>query len=201
MTTSRVTGARTLGDRTLHAYLVRNGRLFMKYAYLVTGSEADAKAITKDFSIELGRNWDHTLRQAAYDAYAWRLLKEHVVRWLEEHGKEPLVAETAIRKRVLLVQLGYLKQWLATWESDLGLYQAVAKLSERRCDVMILRFVLNQEIEDIAGFLGIDTGTVYSTINQARDALMRNPAVRSMIRPVYRPADPPTPSTPDAGSE
>lgn len=205
MSKPRVTDNRTLGVHTLNAYLGRNGRTFSHYAYLMTGSRADANAIMRGFSAELGRHWGYALRQAAYDAYAWRLLRAHVDRWLEEHGREPRVAETAARRRAETAgQLGRLQHHLATSESDLGLYQALGRLSERQCDVMVLRFLLNKEVEDIAGYMGVGIGTVYSTINQARDALMRSSAVRSLIRPMYRPvssADPLTPNAADSGNE
>lgn len=195
----------TLGTQTLKAYLQRNGRTFGHYAYLQTGDKASAKAILRSFSAELGLHWDHTLQQADYDAYAWRLLKRHVEEWLERHGREPRqVEKTACAYAKAVDRLRAVKRHLGNEESDLGLYQALSRLSESQFDVMILRYLLGQKAEDIAAYMGISRGTVDSTVHSAKEALMRSASVRSLLKPEYRPvpsARPGTSPTAHSGDE
>lgn len=206
MTKPRTARTKSPKVNSLQAYLQRNGRALGYYIYLQTGKTATAREIMKDLAAELGVIWDHVLEQPMYDAYVWKLVKSRVARWLKEHGQDSRMAEaSAFRKAGAWGRLLDLQVQFTALETDLGLYIAIGKLTERQYDVIVLRYVLTQEIDDIAGYMGVGKGTVYSTINQAKNALLKSPTVAARVghssrhrAPGHKPQ---MSSTPNSGNE
>ncbi|WP_438489078.1 RNA polymerase sigma factor [Streptomyces sp. S186] len=153
------------------AFLSTHARKWLAYAYLHTGSEDAARAVTRAAYERLGRVWPHALRQASVEAYAWALLKEQVMEWLYDHRQSTALTETAAFAVVTHALLRECQQQFAMLESQLGLYAAISRLPERQCDVIVLRHVIGYGDAQIAALLGVDEVTVRSYASRGRRKL------------------------------
>jgi DNA-directed RNA polymerase specialized sigma24 family protein len=167
-------GSDTRMALTLEAVVRRYGRVWLRYAHLQTGSRSSGEKIVRDTIRQLVGTWEHVLRQPSVTDHAWLVLKSGVNRWLESRDQEASMPGTAAfavgARKVFLfeTQAGF-----AVLDSALGLYAAISELPERQFDVIVLRYVLNQEIQYIADFLGISPETVSTNINAAKKKLAR----------------------------
>ncbi|ARF54185.1 RNA polymerase sigma factor [Streptomyces gilvosporeus] len=155
----------------LEAFHATHARKWLTYAYLHTGSEEAARAVTRSAFRRLARLWPHALRQASVEAFAWSVLKEGVVEWLYDHRQPTALTETAAFAVVAQALLRECQQRFALLESQLGLYAAIARLPERQCDVIVLRHVIGYNDAQIGGLLGVDEVTVRSYASRGRRRL------------------------------
>ncbi|MEU1125706.1 sigma-70 family RNA polymerase sigma factor [Streptomyces sp. NPDC005899] len=154
---------------TFGAFHEYHRKLWMRFAHTQVGSRRDAETVVDAACVRLKRDWTHVLRQESVPNYAWSVLKEEVHRWLEERNLEPrLVGTAAFAQAIQKLMLYELRDEFAVLSQEIGLYAAISNLSERRYDVIVLRFILGMEEEEVAEYLGIDTATVRSHIRHAR---------------------------------
>ncbi|MDI5964925.1 RNA polymerase sigma factor [Streptantibioticus silvisoli] len=174
MVTTRSMGPDPHLTLTLDSVVRRNGHAWLRYAHLHTGSRDAAMNVMRATATELGRTWPSVLRQPSVAAHIRKVFTAQVERWLVEHDRGPRMPETAafqaaVRKMMLWETQGC----FALLESRLGLYSAISDLPEQQYDVIVLRFVLQESIEDIAEYLGITTNTVSTNIRAAKENLTR----------------------------
>lgn len=156
------------------AFDASHHRLWLRYAHTQVGSRSAAQRVVEDACRHLLGHWEHALRRQSLTGYAWTVLKEHIARWLREHGQQPQLAGTAafhaaIRK-VLVFEL---RDEFAVLAGEIALYAAIARLPERQYDVVVLRYVLGCTEEEVARHLGFEAPTVRSHIRYAKRKLAR----------------------------
>ncbi|MEU7176855.1 RNA polymerase sigma factor [Streptomyces celluloflavus] len=156
---------------TFEAFHGTHARKWVTYAYLHTGGEAAAREVTRSAFRQLRLLWPHALRQASVEAFAWSVLKEHVVDWLYDHQQPTALTETAAFAVVTQALLRECQQQFALLESQLGLYAAISRLPERQCDVIVLRHVIGYSDGQIAALLGVDEVTVRSHASRGKRKL------------------------------
>ncbi|GAA3352670.1 hypothetical protein GCM10017744_002640 [Streptomyces antimycoticus] len=70
------------------------------------------------------------------------------------------------------------RRQLEVRESSLCLYVAIARLPERQMDVIIFRFVLGYDLDEVAEMMGVSNGTVRSHTHAARRQLAKDLGIR-----------------------
>ncbi|MEV0778976.1 sigma factor-like helix-turn-helix DNA-binding protein [Streptomyces sp. NPDC050433] len=159
---------------TFDAFHAYHRELWMRYAHTQVGGRPAAESVVDTACARLKRDWRHVLAQESVPQYAWAVLKEEVHRWLDARGLQPLLVGTAaFHAAVGKLLLHGTRDEFAVLENELGLYGAIAGLPERQYDVIVLRFVLGGDEEQVAEYLGIELATVRSHVRHARRRLAR----------------------------
>ncbi|MEE1940823.1 sigma-70 family RNA polymerase sigma factor [Streptomyces sp. TRM 70361] len=157
---------------TFDAFHERHHGLWLRYARTQVGLRAGAEAVVDATCSHLLHNWPHALAQESVSAYAWSVLKERIQDWLDEHGREPALAETASFDAVCRGRLlPELRDEFEVLESGMSLYSAITRLPERQHDIIVLRYVLGCTDEEVAEHLGTVRATVRSQARQAKRKL------------------------------
>ncbi|WP_329128990.1 RNA polymerase sigma factor [Streptomyces sp. NBC_01476] len=159
---------------TFDAFCAYHSKLWLRYAFLQVGNRRTAARIVRAVREQLEQDWEAALRQKSVPSYAWAVLKDHLAVWLAEHDRLPVMPETAaFHAAVRKILLRELQDEFAVLESELGLYTAISRLPENQCDVIVLRYVLGADDQDVAGYLGVNEATVRSHIRYAKLRLAR----------------------------
>ncbi|MEZ7003040.1 sigma-70 family RNA polymerase sigma factor [Streptomyces sp. SCSIO 75703] len=158
---------------TFDAFHAYHRKLWMRYAHTQVGSSTSAETVVDHACARLKADWPTVLLQESVPRYAWMVLKEEVHGWLAERGLEPQVGDAAFLTALQKLLLHEMRDELRVISQEIGLYAAISTLPERRYDVIVLRFLLGMDDEEVAECLGIDTATVRSHIRHARRSLAR----------------------------
>lgn len=159
---------------TFDAFDTHHHKLWLRYAHTQVGKQAAAESVVDATCARLLEHWPHVLLQESVPQYAWAVLKEEVARWLDDHGRRPVLVDTAafhVAVRKLL--LHEMRDQFAVLEGEIGLYAAIARLPERQ-----LRYVLQVPDDDVAEYLGIEAATVRSHVRHARRRLAKDLQMR-----------------------
>ncbi|MET9323521.1 sigma-70 family RNA polymerase sigma factor [Streptomyces sp. NPDC003038] len=151
------------------AFHSQHHRAYLRYAHLQLGTPKDAEEVVDDVFTFLLTVWPHVLREESLHAFAWAALREHVERRLAVLDRSVAMVETAWFAALRRSS----RERLELLESKLGLYAAIAELSERHYDVVLLAFLLGNDYETVARMMGIAPATVRSHIRGARRTLSR----------------------------
>jgi RNA polymerase sigma factor (sigma-70 family) len=164
---------------TFDAFDTHHHKLWLRYAHTQVGKQAAAEAVVDATCARLVQNWPHVLLQESVPQYAWAILKEEVARWLDSHGKAPVLVDTAaFHSAVRKLLLHEMRDQFAVLEGEIGLYAAIARLPERQYDVVVLRYVLQVPDDGVAEYLGIELATVRSHVRHARRRLAKDLQIR-----------------------
>ncbi len=159
---------------TFDAFHEYHHKLWLRYAHTQVGTRAAAQSVVEDACADLLEHWDHALEQDSVPQFAWTLLKEHLRKWLDSRGLQPvLVGTAAFHAAIRKLLVHEMRDEFAVLESELGLYQAIAELPDRQYDVIVVRYVLGHEVEEVAHYLGITAATVRSHVRHAKRRLTR----------------------------
>lgn len=128
----------------------------MRLAYLLTGSQGAAEDLVQDVFVRAGRRLETVDEPAAYlrrsvtnACWSWHRRRQREQRLLPE--RPAVVAGT----------------------SDIEMWDALAHLSARRRNVLVLRYYLDLPEAEIAEVLGWRVGTVKSATHRALQDLRR----------------------------
>ncbi|MDA5282583.1 RNA polymerase sigma factor [Streptomyces sp. NPDC054904] len=151
------------------AFHSQQHRAYLRYAHLQLGNAKMAEEVVDDVFTFLLKAWGQALREASLHGFAWAVLREHVERRLVVLARPVAMVETAWFAALRRTS----RERLELLESKLGLYAAIAELSERQYDVVLLSFLLGNESDTVARMMGISPATVRSHIRGARRTLSR----------------------------
>ncbi|MFH7595647.1 sigma-70 family RNA polymerase sigma factor [Streptomyces racemochromogenes] len=151
------------------AFHSQQHRAYLRYAHLQLGNAKDAEEVVDDVFTFLLKVWRQALKEASLHGFAWAVLREHVERRLAALGRQVAMVETAWFSALRRSS----RERLELLESKLGLYAAIAELSERQYDVVLLAFLLGNDCETVARMMGISPATVRSHVRGARRNLSR----------------------------
>ncbi|MFF4319305.1 RNA polymerase sigma factor [Streptomyces sp. NPDC001568] len=151
------------------AFHSQQHRAYLRYAHLQLGNATMAEEVVDDVFTFLLKAWGQALREASLHGFAWAVLREHVERRLAVLGRPVAMVETAWFAALRRTS----RERLELLESKLGLYAAIAELSERQYDVVLLTFLLGNESDTVARMMGISPATVRSHLRGARRTLSR----------------------------
>ncbi|MDT0414714.1 sigma factor-like helix-turn-helix DNA-binding protein [Streptomyces sp. DSM 41982] len=158
---------------TFDAFCETHERAWSGFALARLREEGMAREVVARTRERVQLRWSWLMRQAVPALHAWGFLKEEIVAALAEHQ---VSADTAPAPDWVESVRGATVRALDLAESHGSheeLYAAIRRLSERRHDVIVLRYVLNLPDADIADYLNTTETTVRSTASQALNRLAR----------------------------
>ncbi|MFF8771832.1 RNA polymerase sigma factor [Kitasatospora sp. NPDC015120] len=167
-----------VGDRdrlTFDAFCDTHGKAWLGFARARLRDDAVAHAVVELAKVRVWEGWTRILREKIPPFHAWAILKEEIgasLAGMMMNG-EPLPTQTSVPAWVRAVRTAAERaQHLTDTEgSDEQLYAALRRLSERRHDVIVLRYLLGLPDDRIADYLGTTQAGVRSTVGQALDRL------------------------------
>ncbi len=146
---------------------------YLDYAKLQLGNDEAAKNLVHQVMLDLAVSWPRLLTEETPEAAAWAILRLTIMDRLDAYGRSPALTETAVFRRVSRSVLESFRVKLATLESSLGLYAAIARLPERHYDLIVLQYVLGYPPRRVASIMGISQATVRAHRRTARARLAR----------------------------
>ncbi|WP_329571652.1 RNA polymerase sigma factor [Kitasatospora sp. NBC_01266] len=148
-----------------------HSRAWLAFARTRIGNRADAEMVVAAMTAELALQWQHALRHPVPAAYAWRLLKSQLNEW--DWNQDELTVEATTFAVVINRFKELAGDSLRSEADQVGLYSAILALPDRQRDVVILRYVLDLDDQEIAAYLDRPVETVRSNLRHARERLAR----------------------------
>lgn len=131
----------------------------LRYGYVLTGDPHNAADLLQEGLVRLRGAWSRVQNKKDPEGYVRvTMARLHVSIW-RRRRRERLVGE--------LPERGYTDHRFERAHGDAGLWQALATLPRRQRAVLVLRYYEGLSDSEIAGHLGISTGTVRSQASRA----------------------------------
>jgi RNA polymerase sigma-70 factor (sigma-E family) len=154
--------ARAQRDVEYVAFVDARRALFVRTAYLLCGDWHRAEDLVQSALVRLYGAWRRLARTGGEEAYVRRILiNANIDDWRRRRRRPEAPLDEA---------LDHPAPHRATTEDRDALRRALAALPEGQRKVLVLRFYLDQSVEETAADLGVTTGTVKS---QSARALAR----------------------------
>jgi RNA polymerase sigma-70 factor (ECF subfamily) len=141
---------------------------YMSYAYLQLGSDADAEeAVDLTFDQVMDR-WPQMLQMKNLEGYAWTILKRRIIDIHRKRRRRPELMETAAFEAALADPA---EDPYDTLTDAIALYAAVAALSERQRDAILLHYGMDFTTAEAAELMGNEEATLRSQLRTGRRRL------------------------------
>lgn len=158
---------------TFEVFHASHTHAWHEYAHLQLGNRAAGRQAVEAAFRDLHRVWAQALRQDSVEAYAWAVLREHIERRTPGGGIAFVETATFDGFDICRAALRESQELFGEMESRLGLFAAIARLSEKQYDVIALRYVLGYSDAKVAHILGVAESTVRSHVRWAKRTLAR----------------------------
>lgn len=143
------------------SYICEHRNDYYRLAYSFMGQEADAMDAISQMTIVVLEKHQTLREQAAFPAWSKKILANICRDKLKEKKRtQPLE---------LPIELAY--EDARAVEDDLVVRKALGQLPEKYKEVLVMRYFLGYNYQDIAQSLGLPDGTVKSRINRGMAAL------------------------------
>ncbi|MFJ1932742.1 RNA polymerase sigma factor [Kitasatospora sp. NPDC088160] len=139
-------------------------RAHYSFVYARFGDRRRALRIAEETFSQLAANWRFVLRQEIPAAYAWSITREAIRR---EFGYVQRRAGAA-REVFESARAG-----LALMDDATGLFEAILELPERQYEVVVLRYILELDLYEVAAYLGVSETNARGLARRATDRLSR----------------------------
>jgi len=150
----------------MEAFYLSHHAYYHQYACARLGRGATAERLVREVFVHIAVEWEQILRASNVQERTWQILRSTVDHY-RGRARDPLEAKLA----VALATLTGIRESFSTMQSTIGLYQALAEMTERQVDVLIMRQVMGYDARDTAWVLGVHLSTVDRTLKQARGRL------------------------------
>lgn len=162
-------------DPALEAFYRKYLAGWIRYAFIETGSMEAAEQIIDSLTVHIAKRWPDDLHSPERAAeHAWRALKSTIACWLDEHDTESaFVGTSAFFNRAIHRVLAHAGDSFAEMAESIGLFSAISRLPGRQREVIILRFVLGFQDDEITGMLGVPQGAVRANVCHARKRIAK----------------------------
>lgn len=156
-------------DAAFDAFVQLNYTGWVRYTHLHVGGQEDAELIVSEVVLQLHESWEDVLGQLDNPSlHALALLRAEIERRRPEYVSDHLVENAAFLRAMDAPENGF-----ALLAESLGVYSAIARLPERRFQVVLLRFVLGYSVKETALRMGVSPAVVDSLTHYARQSLAR----------------------------
>ncbi|MDQ0904284.1 RNA polymerase sigma factor (sigma-70 family) [Streptomyces canus] len=141
---------------------------YMRYAYLQLGSDADAEeAVDLTFDAVMDC-WPRMLEMENLEGYAWTILKRRIIDMHRKRRRRPELMETAAFEAAVA---DHVEDPYDALTDTIALYAAVASLSERQRDAILLHYGMGFTAAEAAEVMGNEEATVRSQLRTGRERL------------------------------
>lgn len=145
---------------------------FLKYVRVRGLSREDAEDVVNDTFLVLYRIRERMASSNNRAAFGFKVLRDTLKDHYRRADRSPVTVEFADDT----VQREREQVWASADELDsligvLDVYQAIAGLTDRQADCMRLHALFDQDIQEVARYLGITPSTVTSHLHNARRML------------------------------
>ncbi|MFW6723032.1 RNA polymerase sigma factor [Streptomyces sp. MAR4 CNY-716] len=145
------------------ALYLANADAYFAYAQHWLDDETAEEAVHLAFH-QIRNRWEELGRHGDLRQQAWAILRRVVASYVEE---------SAVRREIAHVLAVY-QELLEQQNAGVGLYEAIAKLSPRQFDVVVLRYLCKFPTDRIAWYLGVTASTVDYHCRRATRRLERD---------------------------
>lgn len=169
MTMAADEGARRMGDvspdPSFAEFVAAHERILLRFAYLITGNQADAEDAVQDALIKTARRWA-TIHPEGAPAYVRRVVTNQAIENKRRRRDIPvdLDADAAVS-----VDGGLLR-----YEADQAFFGRLRLLPPKQRAAVVLRYYLDLSDAEVGACLGCTPQTVRSQIHRALDRLRRS---------------------------
>ncbi|MGW2891874.1 RNA polymerase sigma factor [Streptomyces griseoruber] len=141
---------------------------YMRYAYLQLGSDADTEeAVDLTFDAVMDC-WPRMLEMENLEGYAWTILKRRIIDMHRKRRRRPELMETAAFEAAVA---DHVEDPYDALTDAIALYAAVASLSERQRDAILLHYGMGFTAAEAADVMGNEEATVRSQLRTGRERL------------------------------
>jgi DNA-directed RNA polymerase specialized sigma24 family protein len=166
------------------AYVLANRDPFLDFAAEMLGDQAAADGIVHEVLTYLAIHWADVLRRPDVEDATWSVLAQAVVAEVRRTRREQQLAERIARASDILARM---RAGLADLETAIGLYPALAELTPRQFDVVVLKGPMRRSTFFTAWILDMHPSTVDRTYNRALARLEQALGPRRVLNPGPRP--------------
>ncbi|MFF9409856.1 RNA polymerase sigma factor [Streptomyces anandii] len=153
---------------------------YMRYAYLQLGSDADAEeAVDLTFDAVMDC-WPRMLKMENLEGYAWTILKRRIIDMHRKRRRRPELMETAAFEAAVA---DHVEDPYDALTDAIALYGAVASLSERQRDAILLHYGMGFTAAEAAEVMGNEEATVRSQLRTGRERLAHTLKLRCPENP------------------
>jgi RNA polymerase sigma-70 factor (sigma-E family) len=148
-----------------------------RYAYVLTGSSAEAEELVQETLVKVYLAWDRIQHDGSPHSYTrTAMARTHVSRW------RSLTRRSALEDRVSLDRSRRTDRCWQTEAADRDeTWRLLATLGPRQRAVVVLRYYEDLAERDIAHVLGCSVGTVKSQLSRALSTLRRQQQALSLV--------------------
>lgn len=141
---------------------------YMRYAYLQLGSDADTEeAVDLTFDAVMDC-WPRMLEVENLEGYAWTILKRRIIDMHRKRRHRPELMETAAFEAAVA---DHGDDPCDALTDAITLYGAVASLSERQRDAILLHYGMGFSAAEAAEVMGNEEATIRSQLRTGRKRL------------------------------
>lgn len=163
----RAATALTPDEAGFRGWMAVRAPALRRKAYFLCGDWHTADDLTQEVLVSVYSRWPRLAGTGNVDAYASRVLMGKHVDVL----RRPSRRETSVREPVDTVDTGAAAAFDAVDAQDAPLLRALAALPGSQRAVVVLRFVDDLAVDEIARVLDVPAGTVKSRLSRALDSL------------------------------
>ena len=156
-------------DDSYEGFIAAHERSLLRFAYLITGEQADAEDVVQDAIIKVARHW-HRLRPEGALAYLRKAVTNEALQRSRRAREVPADLSTLDREAS--------PGALLRFEEDQAFFGHLQQLPAKQRAAVVLRYYLDLPDADIATQLSCSPQTVRSQIHRALDHLRNSTSTR-----------------------
>ncbi|MFJ8045470.1 hypothetical protein ACIRBX_33680 [Kitasatospora sp. NPDC096147] len=165
------------------AYVLGNYDDFVGFATELLEDEQVATDLTVEVFTQLALDWQVILRAPNLDDHCWSMLTTAVRVQTICRGLDADVRDRMVRARDILDQMRRLLHDPDAQDSEVGLYQALGRLTQREFDTVVLKRVMGRTTLFAASVLGVHPATVDRSYTKAIGYLETVLEPRGLLNP------------------
>lgn len=155
-------------------FVTTRGRSLLRAAWLLTGDRHKAEDLTQTVLVRLWQRWDG-VADGCHDAYARRMLYTTYLTWWRRRWRfETPVESVPDHAGVDDVSTAAVVR--------AAVREGLARLTRRQRAIVVLRFVDDLSVDDVAALLGCSPGTVKTHTARALTVLRGDAELRAAVR-------------------
>ncbi|MFJ9518511.1 hypothetical protein ACIRPK_09630 [Kitasatospora sp. NPDC101801] len=165
------------------AYVLTNYDFFVGFAVEMLADRHTATEVAVEVFSQIAIDWPRILRSPNLEDHCWSMLTSAVRVRVICRGIETDVRDRLGRARQILDQMRQLLYDPDAEDSDVGLYQALGRLTQREFDTVVLKRLMGRTTLFAASVLAVHPATVDRSYDKAMTHLRTVLQRRKLLKP------------------